>query len=875
MKGRILSHFEIIEKLGEGGMGTVWQARDTRLNRHVAIKMLPAHMLHDEQRKQRFMQEAQAASALNHPNIITIYEIASEGGVDFIVMELVKGKTLDQIISRRGMQLNEILNCCIQIGDALAKAHEGGIIHRDLKPGNVMVTADGRVKVLDFGLAKLTEPAGVSEDEQTRTMRVQTEDGTIVGTVAYMSPEQAEGKQVDGRSDIFSFGSMLYEMATGAAAFRGASKVSTLSAILKSNPKPPSQIAPDVPRDLEKIILRCLRKDAARRYQTMTDLKLALEDLKEESESDPQQTAVAPRKRRSAVLIAAVGSGLAFAMAGAWYFLQSQPKSLPSTVSRPLTAYAGNEQHPSFSPDGNQVAFSWNGEKQDNFDIWVKLVDGGAPLRLTTDPAADYSPQWSPDGRTIAFIRNRAVYLISPLGGVERKVADTKSQISNLTWMPDAKSLLISTSETEKDPRTIFQLSIGDGEMRKLTTMRGPGIGDGGVAASPDGRAFAFVRYLNGGDLYVSSMAGGEPRRLTNDRRNILGLVWAGNKEIIFSSDRVGVRSLWRINVAGRSEPQPIPGVQTEASNPTIVYPAKSAPRLAYERTTNDSNIWRMDAPGPGDGSEQQWGPPVEVIASTRIDMGPQFSPDGKKIAFVSDRSGNMEIWVAGTGGENPVQLSTMGGAYCGSPRWSPDGRRIVFDSFAAGNNDLWLIGAEGSQAKRVTFEPSDDARASWSTDGKWIYFRSERSGLRQIWKIPSQPPYKPAVQVTRSGGALEAFESTDGKVLYFVKDVGGLWSLPVEGGDEKMVIEAVQQAYWGVAGNGVYFVDFTRQLQRGPAPILFFSFASNTMTRIGEIGKDVDRRRSGFAVTRDGHAIAWSQFDRRESDLMLIDNFR
>jgi serine/threonine protein kinase len=873
MKGRILSHFEILEKLGEGGMGTVWQARDTRLNRLVAIKMLPAHMVHDEQRKQRFVQEAQAASALNHPNIITIYDIASEGGGDFIVMELVKGKTLDQTISRRGMRLNEMLSCGIQIADALATAHEAGIVHRDLKPGNVMVTAEGRVKVLDFGLAKLTEPARVSEDDQTQTMKVQTEDGTIVGTVAYMSPEQAEGKKVDGRSDIFSFGAMLYEMTTGVAAFRGGSKVSILSAILKSNPKPPSEIDPGVPRDLEKIILRCLRKDAVRRYQTMTDLKLALEDLKEESESDTRQAAVIPQKRRSSVLIAAIGAGLAVALAAAWYFLQSQPKSLTSMVSRPLTAYAGNELNPSFSPDGNQVAFVWNGEKQDNYNVWVKLVDGGAPLRLTTDPAYKCCPQWSPDGRTIAFIRNRGVYLISPLGGVERKLADTKGQIGNVAWMPDGKSLLVTTSENEKGP-SVFQLSSGDGEMRKLTTMPGPGIGDGGVAASPDGRSFAFVRYQNGADLYVSPMAGGEPRRLTNDRRNILGLVWAGNKEIIFSSDRLGVRTLWRINVDGRSEPQPIPGVQTDASNPTIVYPAKSAPRLAYERTTYDSNIWRMDAPDPGARAKRDWGPAVEVIASTRIDMGPQFSPDGKKIAFVSDRSGNMEIWVSGSGGENPVQLSMMGGAYCGSPRWSPDGRRIVFDSFAGGNNDLWLIGAEGGQAKRVTFEPSDDGRASWSIDGKWIYFRSDRSGTRQIWKIPSEPPYKPAVAVTRSGGAQEAFESADGKVLYFVKSTGGLWSLPVEGGDEKMVIEAVRQAYWGVAGNGIYFLDFTRQ-RRLPTPVQFFSFASNNLSRIGEIGKEVDRSRSGFSVTRDGRAIAWSQFDRRETDLMLIDNFR
>jgi Tol biopolymer transport system component len=251
--------------------------------------------------------------------------------------------------------------------------------------------------------------------------------------------------------------------------------------------------------------------------------------------------------------------------------------------------------------------------------------------------------------------------------------------------------------------------------------------------------------------------------------------------------------------------------------------------------------------------------------------MGPQFSPDGKKIAFVSDRTGSMEIWVSGSRGDNPVQLSTMGGAYCGSPRWSPDGQRIVFDSFAGGNNDLWVIGAEGGEAKRVTADPSDDARASWSTDGQWIYFRSDRSGSRQIWKIPSRPPYQPAVQLTRSG-ASEAFESADGKVLYFVK-AGGLWSIPVAGGEETLVLDAVRQAYWGVTAKGIYFLDV--RVLSSPLRLEFFNFAKHTLTQIGEVRKEVDRTRSGFSVRPDGGAMVWSQIDRKEADLMLIENFR
>ena len=267
-------------------MGEVYKARDSRLNRSVAIKVLPPDKTSDSDRKRRFVQEARAASALNHPNIITIYDIGREDGIDFVVMEYVAGKTLDRLIPRRGLKLNEVLKYSIQIADGLAKAHSAGIIHRDLKPGNVMVTDEGLVKVLDFGLAKLTERQNVAqENDSAASTREVTEPGIVMGTVSYMSPEQAEGKGVDARSDIFSFGSLLYEMVTGQSAFHGDSTASTLAAILNQEPKPISKLVPGIPSDLEKIISRCLRKDRERRFQHMDDLKVALQELKEESAS--------------------------------------------------------------------------------------------------------------------------------------------------------------------------------------------------------------------------------------------------------------------------------------------------------------------------------------------------------------------------------------------------------------------------------------------------------------------------------------------------------------------------------------------------------------------------------------------------------------
>jgi len=288
MIGRTILHYQILETLGRGGMGVVYKARDTHLDRFVAIKVLPPEKVADPERKLRFVQEAKAASALNHPNIIHLYDIAEADGVQFIAMEYVAGETIEQMIGRKGLRLNAALKCAVQIADALAKAHSAGIIHRDLKPANIMVTENGLVKVLDFGLAKLAETA-TSEFGETATVRApqgpNTEAGTIVGTTAYMAPEQAEGKKMDARSDIFSFGSVLYEMVTGRRAFHGDSKMSTLSAILKDEPRSVSSVTPEVPRDLERIISQCLRKDPERRFQHMDDLKVALLDLEEESNS--------------------------------------------------------------------------------------------------------------------------------------------------------------------------------------------------------------------------------------------------------------------------------------------------------------------------------------------------------------------------------------------------------------------------------------------------------------------------------------------------------------------------------------------------------------------------------------------------------------
>jgi WD40 repeat protein len=372
------------------------------------------------------------------------------------------------------------------------------------------------------------------------------------------------------------------------------------------------------------------------------------------------------------------------------------------------------------------------------------------------------------------------------------------------------------------------------------------------------------------GDVYAQPLPQGTALRLSTTSGIVSGLAWASNRELVFSQSN----SLWRIAADGNREPEPVPGVGDGATYPAITHPASGPARMAYTRAVDDTNIWRMEIAPAGDDKVRTVTEPAAVIASTLADRSPQFSPDGKRIVFASNRDGYMEIWVSGSDGSNPSQLTTLKSARCGSPHWSPDGRQIVFDSLDAGNGDLWMVGAEGGPPKRLTTEPSNEARPSWSHDGRWIYFRSDRSGSQQIWKIPSSEPFQPAVQVTRNGG-FEALESWDGKLLYYVKSVPGLWSLPLSGGEETLVIPSVHSSLWAVAENGVFFLEGQSAAAGKGTPIWWFRFETGRPIQVGAIHQPLVVLAPSFSVTRDGRWIAWSQIDHQQSNLMLVDNFR
>jgi len=896
-----LGPYEIVEPLGASGMGEVYKAWDTRLNRSVAIKVLSPKWAADIARRQEFLQEARAACALNHPNVTAIHDIGIDNNRDYIVMEYVRGKTLDTFIPPTGMRFSELLKVAIQLADGVSAAHAVGIIHGDLKASNILISENGLVKILNFGLAKLVDHSKVAEE------RANSDAANPIGDTAYMSPEQAKGESIDVRSDIFSFGAVLYEMATHRHAFSGKSRAEMIAALIGQEPEGLRNIARGLPHEFDQIVMRCLRKEPAKRHQHMSDVRSLLEDLQEGSKPGDLQVARVSRNSRwwlwgaiaALFLTLAVGLGL---------WLSRTREQQPLRVV-PLTAYPGHELWPSFSLDGNQVAFSWNGEKQENYDVYVRLVDGGVPLRLTSNPAPDIYPAWSPDGRNIAFIRTAAarlnvnnlsggpVYLISPLGGTERKLTDMMT--TSLAWMPDGKSLIISVQDIagfsrldlldsnriNLAPVSLFQLAIDGTTIRRLTFPDPPPNNFGGQgtevaaatdwmpAVSPDGQNIAFTRR---GELHIMTATGGNVRRLTKDRGSILGMVWINNRVVLFSSDRRGTRTLWRIAADARSEPQPVAGIEGQGSYPTIAFSTKPPRRLAYARSTFDTNIWIMQLSTRDNGVARIVTAPAPVIGSTREDYSPDFSPDGKRIVFASDRSGYLEIWVSNTDGSNTEQLTTLASQRSGTPRWSPNGQNIAFDSLAAGNNDIWMVGAEGGAPQQLTTEPSNDARPSWSRDGRWIYFRTDRSGTQQIWKMPSTAPYKPAIQVTRNGG-YEAFESFDGKLLYYIKPREGLWSVPVAGGTEVSVLKDVWHSHWRLAESGIYFLDFTTSLSSNspaPIPLRFYSFTSHKLQTVYTLQKNVNRSIPGLAVTPDGRWILWSQIDNQGSDLTLVENF-
>jgi len=875
--GTKLGPYEVLSALGAGGMGEVYKARDSRLNRLVALKILLPDRMANSERRQRFVQEAQLASSLQHPHIVVIYEIGSAGGVDFISMELVRGRTLEALIPRAGMRLGEALKIAVQVADALTAAHAAGVVHRDLKPGNIMVTEEGQAKVLDFGLAKLMEtaPAGEQDETHTQVPAVKTEEGTVLGSAPYMSPEQVEGKNVDARSDIFSFGAILYEMFSGKRAFSGESKMSTLAAVLQADPKPLSgQMSDALPREVERLVLRCLRKDLNARAQHMADLKIGLAELLEDSQSGsldaPALATRKPAKRRwwiPAGAVLAVG-----ALAAAWWL--RPPEQTVSFEPLPLTTYPGSEASPSFSPDGSQVAFHWNGEKEQQNDIYLKLIGGGPPLRLTTDPGNHVSPAWSPDGKSIAYWGihpdgRRGVFLIPALGGPERLLLESPSTVLYPAWSPDGKWIAASPPWllTSSD-MSVSLISVESGERVDLAKLDAALAGSREAAFSPEGRSLVYSTTPGGSntsslwtiELNPDGKLHGSPRQITFSKLGANFPVWtADGREIVFQEGTPNSSgTISRVKPDGKGKVRRIPGLGY-TSGPIAI---SRNGRMAFSRGGIDNDIWRYDLKGAE--------PPRKWIASTAYDSSAEYSPDGRRIVFSSNRSGSRELWVCDAEGGNPAQITHFGGPVAGTPRWSPDGRQIAFDARPDGNADIFVVNAEGGGLRRLTQTPGEDARPDWSPDGKFVYFSSNRGGPAQIWRMPSAGG--DAVQITKHGG-FAARVSRDGQWLFYVpaQSYSPVWRIHSDGSEDSQVFSprtygnamaVTPNAFYGCTVTGPpasYSVQAMRFADGKPSQVLPLDFSPGL----------------GLSLTPDERYLLLTKPDLKGTDLMLVEGFR
>jgi dipeptidyl aminopeptidase/acylaminoacyl peptidase len=490
MVGTTLHHYRIVRALGRGGMGEVYAAEDTKLNRVVALKILPPITAVDPDRLKRFQREAQAIASLNHPNVVTIYSVEDADGLPFLTMELIDGKPLDELIPKQGMKGDRLLELALPLVDAIGAAHQRGVVHRDLKPSNIMVGHDGRLKVLDFGLAKLRQESTADPGAATATVELTSRHG-VVGTAAYMSPEQAEGRTVDHRSDIFTLGILLYEMATGRRPFHGESAMSILSAIIKDTPRPAADVNPHVSPELDRIIRRCLAKDPAGRYQSALDLRHDLEEL-----SHAVPAASVRSGSRRAVLwagaIAAVGIGAA-ATAVIWRG-RGDDRPPVATAFTKLTAMPGREWFPSLSPDGRWLVYG--AETEGNFDIFLQSVSGSNPVNLTKDsPDDDDMPAFSPDGDRIVFRSSRDGGGIFVMGRTGEAVKRLTRSGYNPAWSPDGREIAFTSVPLDINPQNsegvgeLWIVSSAGGEPRRL-------FGDDATQPSwsPHKRRIAFAR---------------------------------------------------------------------------------------------------------------------------------------------------------------------------------------------------------------------------------------------------------------------------------------------------------------------------------------------------------------------------------------------
>ena len=739
-KGVRLGDYEIQNLLGAGGMGEVYRARDVRLHREVAIKVLPAAFASDADRLRRFEQEATAAAALNHPNILAVHQMGTYQGAPYLVSELLEGETLREPIRRGRLAVRKAMDYGIQITRGLAAAHEKGIVHRDLKPENLFVTKDGRVKILDFGLAKLTQRAA----ELTRTATALdpgTEPGMVMGTAGYMSPEQVRGQPADHRTDIFSFGAILYEMLTGKRAFQKITSAETMSAILNEDPPSISQLAPTIPPALQRVVHRCLEKSPEQRFQSASDLAFALDGLSDSGTSSA--SAIAQERSRHIQPWTAASVLIIGALAGILWWVTRSPKAMPTPSLTRLTWDSALTTDPALSPDGKLLAYASDRSGEGHLDIYVQQVGGGEPLRLTRGPGDNRAPTFSPDGTTVAFDSEQdegGIYVVSALGGPARKLV---GEGYGPQFSPDGKWIAYSIGGVGAAGLNIpgharmYVIASAGGVPRQVRP-------DFAAALypiwSPDSQHLLFLGNPDASkppetvDWWVTPLSEGPAVKtgtLETTRQAKLGGDFQGypsalarpnwepdGSGLIFSARSGDSTNLWRIaispttfKVAGL--PQRLTFGLAREESPSVVSGANGTIRIAFASISENVAVWSLPLK-PNEGKVA--GELQQLTHDAGGDFMPSIARDGGRVVFISTRPGNQEIWTKDlrTGQASALTATRMNKYY---PTFSPDGSMVSFS--ISPSWDVYVMPSTGGVADMVC-EGCGEA-TDWSSDGKRI----------------------------------------------------------------------------------------------------------------------------------------------------------